>query len=385
MRIAIYHPWIYLKSGLERTILEIYRRSRHSWTIYTSHFDAAGTYPELSEMNVVELPRVSVNRRYGAVINAAARIATTRLEGDHDVLVISCDGLGSLLNFRNHTKPSVCLCFTPLRAVYDEEYRNRHLGRQRWAVPFALTAEQAYRWVDRAAWRRYSGVVCISETVRKRVAAGGLCELERMEVAYPGIPASQIQPSTERENYFLLPGRIMWTKNIELGINAFKSFRQETGRNFRLIIAGMVDQKSEPYFMRLQALAASDPAIEFLINQSDEQLQRLYRRCYATLLTAFNEDLGLTPLEAGCHGKPSIAVARGGPTELIVDGQTGLLVEPEEQAYAAAMTRIAADPARAADMGLQAAERCRRFTWEHYVEWMDDYLEQFNLTTTATD
>ena len=121
MRIAIYHPWIYLKSGLERTILEICRRSRHSWTIYTSHFDAAGTYPELSEMNVVELPRVSVNRRYGAVINAAARIATTRLEGDHDVLVISCDGLGSLINFRNHTKPSVCLCFTPLRAVYDEE------------------------------------------------------------------------------------------------------------------------------------------------------------------------------------------------------------------------------------------------------------------------
>ena len=27
MKIALYHPWIYLKSGLERTILEIARRS----------------------------------------------------------------------------------------------------------------------------------------------------------------------------------------------------------------------------------------------------------------------------------------------------------------------------------------------------------------------
>ena len=66
MKVALYHPWIYLKGGLERTILEIGRRSRHEWLIYTSHYDAAGTFPEMAGLQVREAQRVSVQRSYGA-------------------------------------------------------------------------------------------------------------------------------------------------------------------------------------------------------------------------------------------------------------------------------------------------------------------------------
>lgn len=110
MRVALYHPWVYLKSGLERTLLEIHRRSRHQVTIYTSHYDRDGTYPELARAGVVELPRVSVRRSYGPVIAAAAQIARTRMDPDaFDALVISCDGLGDLLTLRNHDKPVMAL------------------------------------------------------------------------------------------------------------------------------------------------------------------------------------------------------------------------------------------------------------------------------------
>ena len=73
MKVALYHPWIYLKSGLERTILEIARRSRHDWIICTSHFDASGTYPQLQEHSVTEVNRVSVQRSYGAVMQPPGR------------------------------------------------------------------------------------------------------------------------------------------------------------------------------------------------------------------------------------------------------------------------------------------------------------------------
>jgi glycosyltransferase involved in cell wall biosynthesis len=377
MRIAIYHPWIYLKSGLERTLMELYRRSRHRWTLYTSHYDREGTYPELAEMGVVELPKVSVQRKYGAVLRAAATIASTRIDlSQQDALVVSCEGLGDLITVRNRSLPTVCLCFTPLRAVYDPEYRARLLDRVGPLKPLALAFEAGFRFVDRRAWRNYQHVFCISETVKSRVVNGGLFPAEGIELAYAGITGEQIRICDTYEPFFFLPGRVVWTKNIELGIQAFKEFRQRTGSKFELVIAGMVDEKSRPYLEKLHALAAGDPAIRFLHQVSDREMDDLYARCHATLFTAFNEDQGLTPLEAAAHGKPVVAVNRGGPTETVLHGETGLLEVPEPGPFSRAMEALATDPARARAMGRRAAERAKLFTWGEFVERVDRYFDQ---------
>ncbi len=387
MRIAVYHPWVYVKSGLERTLMELHRRSRHQWTIYTSHYDRAGTYPELAEMNVVELPRVSVRRRYGAVLGAARTIASTRIDlSGHDALVVSCDGLGSLLTFRNHDLPVVCLCFTPLRAVYDRAYRARHLGKLGVFKPAALAFEAGWRLVDRAAWRHYDHVFAISETVRARIAAGGLRRAEEVEVAYPGIDADRMRPSDVFEPFFFLPGRIMWTKNLELGIRAFQEFRARTGLPYELRIAGMVDDKSRPYLAQLQALAGGDPAIRFIQGPTDAGMADLYARCQAVLFTPFNEDWGLTPLEAAAHGKPVVAVNAGGATETVLHGETGFLEAPTPAAFSRAMEALARDPDRARAMGRRGVEQARRFTWSAFVARIDDHftrLEQAGASLRA--
>jgi glycosyltransferase involved in cell wall biosynthesis len=375
MRIALYHPWIYVKSGLERTIMEIYGRSRHKWTIFTSHYDSEGTYPELKKMNVVELGRVSVQRRYGAVLRAASKIALTRLDlSDQDAVVVCCDGLGSFINFRNRDVPSICLCFTPLRAVYDEEYRARHLARLGLARPLALAFEYGYRVIDRRAWRHYQRTFCISETVRDRVLRGGLTPAENIEISYAGISGERIRVCPTSEPFFFLPGRIMWTKNLELGISAFQKFRARTGSPWRLVIAGMVDEKSRPYLEKLEGIIGGDPFIEIRRSVSDDEMDDLYARCHAVIFTAFNEDQGLTPLEAAAHGKPVIAVNRGGPTEIVVHGETGLLEAPDPHAFSRAMQVLAQDPKLARVMGARGAERARQFTWSTFVERLDGYF-----------
>ncbi|HTP51287.1 MAG TPA: glycosyltransferase family 4 protein [Anaeromyxobacteraceae bacterium] len=377
MRVAIYHPWIYVRSGLERTIMELYRRSRHRWTILTSHYDRDGTYPDLKEMGVIELPRVSVRRRYGAVLKAAATIAATRLDlSGQDALVVCCDGLGSLLNFRNHAVPSLCLCFTPLRAVYDSEYRARHLARLGAARPLAHLFEVGFRAIDRRAWQRYSHVFCISETVKRRVLEGGLYPPDGIDIAYAGISGERIRLCDTFEPFFFLPGRIVWTKNLELGIRAFLALRARTGFRFELVIAGMVDEKSRPYLARLEALAGGDPAIRILQDVTDDAMDDLYGRCHAVLFTSFNEDQGLTPLEAAAHGKPVIAVNRGGPTETVRNGETGLLVDATTDAFLEAMERLVRDPELARSLGRRGAERARLFTWANFVESIDGYLDR---------
>lgn len=375
MKIAIYHPWIYVKSGLERTIMEIKKRSRHDWTIYTSHYDREATYPELQSMGVIELGRVSVQRRYGAVLRAAWTILRTKLDASrHDALLVCCDGLGSLINFRNCDRPAVCLCFTPLRAVYDTEYRRRHLARFRGLRPLAMLFEFGYRFIDRRAWRHFQYAFCLTETVKKRVLDGKLFPADKIAIAYAGIAGEDIHPSDIFEPFFFLPGRIMWTKNIELGIEAFKMLRRQTSAEVELVVAGMVDEKSRPYLARLKELAGNQP-IRFEANLSDAEMHDYYRRCYGVLFTAFNEDQGLTPLEAGMHGKPVIAVNCGGPTEILRDGVSGYLVSPDVVSFGDAMKNILDHPADARRLGLGGAERCRQFTWDAFVDSIDRHFD----------
>ena len=378
MRVALYHPWIYVKSGLERTILEIARRSRHDWELFTSHYDADGTYPELRQFNVRETGKVSVRRSYGAVLGASAQVAMTRLDLDHaDALLVCCDGVGSLITLRNARRPVVNLCFTPLRAVYDPEYRRRHLARRRpIARALALALEAGYRVVDKVLWRRYRRVVCISQAVRERVDAGGLGSAASTVVLYPGIDEASIHASDRFEPFFFLPGRIMWTKNLELGIEAFHRFRAAGHAQYRLVIAGMVDAKSAAYFERLRGLAEPGGAIDFHIDPTDVQMQDYYQRCTAVLFTAFNEDLGLTPMEAMACGKPVVAVDRGGPREVVEAGVTGYLAEPDPAAFSEAMQRLARDATLARSMGRAGLERVRRFTWGRFVEGLDEVIDQ---------
>jgi len=386
MRVAVYHPWVYLKSGLERTLLELKRRSRHDWTILTSHYDAEGTYPELRDMGVTELKRVSVKRRYGTVIRAAATVVSTRINPkEYDVLVISCEGLGSLLNFRNHSKPVVCLCFTPLRAVYDSFYRSTRfqLVGKKWLLPMIWMAETSFRCIDRLAWRYYSRVFCISEAIKKRVLKARLASPDRIEVAYPGIDRRRIEASDTFEPFFFLPGRIMWTKNVELGIEAFLRLQRQTPCDFELVIAGMVDAKSQPYIKHLRELAAESDKIRFIIGPSDEEMFDLYKRCYATLFTAFNEDLGLTPLEAMTFGKPPIAVRRGGPCETITDRVNGRLTDPTPEAFCTIMSEFVDNPETVRELGRNGPEQAGKFTWDVFVAQIDDYLDQVSRENHA--
>ena len=74
MRVALYYPWIYLTSGAERIILELSGRSRHSWTLFTSHFAPEQTFQvfEKPDSTVVTMSPY----RLGDHPNISAGIAT---------------------------------------------------------------------------------------------------------------------------------------------------------------------------------------------------------------------------------------------------------------------------------------------------------------------
>lgn len=380
LRIAVYYPWVYLTSGAERTLLELARRSRHEIVIFTSRYEARATYPGLQDVDIRVLDAVSVHRSPLQVALSAFRILFRRIDlRGFDALLVICEGLGDLVVLRNRGIPAYNLCLTPLRIVFDPVYRATHLARVSGIERIAIRAGSvAFRWIDRLAWRRYRKVFPISAEVKRRIEAGGLAPASKLRVLHPGVDLDAFTPSTDHDRTFFVPGRIMWTKNLELAIEGFHRFRESAPEpgSWRLRIAGIVDEKSLPYLERLRAIAGADPAIEFRIHPSDEEMQSFYRTCFATLFTAFNEDWGLVILEAMASAKPCIALDRGGPREIVRHGDDGLLAEPEPAAFAAAMLRLVSEPELRQRIASRGPASAARFGWQPFVDALDDALEE---------
>jgi len=381
LNVALYYPWLYLKSGGERTVSEILRRSRHNWTIMTNRYEADSTFDSLRGAKIVELPSVSVQRSFYHVASAARQMLGQKLDmADQDALVVFCEGLGDMVVFRNHDIPVICFCLTPLRAAFDPFYQEQYLkmhGNQ-WFRRLALKlGAAAFRVADRRAWKYYTHVFAISQEVKRRIVNGNLHPADKISLIYPGIDLSQLNPSGIYEKNFLLCGRIMWTKNIELGIDAILDLqaRRADLRDFTLTIAGFVDQKSRPYLAKLRERAAGCSQIKFVESPSDEELFRLYQSCYAVLYTPLNEDWGLVPLEGMALEKPVITVNRGGPQETVVHGETGFLLDAQPEVFSAALEMLADDPARVRRMGKAGRIHVQRYEWTRFCTILDEYLD----------
>jgi glycosyltransferase involved in cell wall biosynthesis len=88
-----------------------------------------------------------------------------------------------------------------------------------------------------------------------------------------------------------------------------------------------------------------------------EQLDRFIPWADLVVLPSFTEGLPNVPLEAAAAGRPVVATAVGGTPEVVVDGETGLLVPPGQPVVMAeAINRLLGDPAMRTTMGEAARE-----------------------------
>jgi glycosyltransferase involved in cell wall biosynthesis len=97
-----------------------------------------------------------------------------------------------------------------------------------------------------------------------------------------------------------------------------------------------------------------------------DELEGLYKRAAVVACPSHREGFGVVCMEAMAHGRPVVASAVGGFLDLVVDGETGLLVPPGDVgALRAALERLLGDADLRRRMGEAARERIRaRFAWD---------------------
>ncbi|HOE36286.1 MAG TPA: glycosyltransferase [Kiritimatiellia bacterium] len=103
-----------------------------------------------------------------------------------------------------------------------------------------------------------------------------------------------------------------------------------------------------------------------------EDMPVLYRQLDVLFLPARRDPLPRVVMEAMCHGLPVVASRVDGIPEMVVDGETGILVEPENvEGFAEALARLLADPELRHRMGTAGHARAQEiFTIEAYRDAM---------------
>lgn len=176
------------------------------------------------------------------------------------------------------------------------------------------------------------------------------------------------------DGFFLVAGRMASGERYKGHDQILEALPAVPGA--RLVVAGDGDDRR-----RLEEKAAAlglGEAVAFTGFVNETTLAELYRRCTAFVMPSRGEGFGLVYLEAMRAGKPVLAARGSAAEEIVRDGETGVLVDPDDrEELTAALTRLLAEPAAARRMGEAGRGRWQRdFGHERFRERLRPSLER---------
>lgn len=259
-------------------------------------------------------------------------------------------------------KLHLCYMLTPTRYLWNKT----HLYRQQGFVAnnpltrmiAAPLMSRLRRW-DYYAGQRPDQIVAISKTVSHRVEK--YYRRPADAVIYP--PVSQLTsgnpvPEEVDTPYFLVVSRLVPYKRIDLAVQAFN----QLGKN--LVIVGDGSQ-----YRHLKQMAK--PNVKLVGKVSQSRLASFFEHA-SGLVFPSEEDFGIVCLEAQSLGKGVIAYNKGGASETVIHGKTGVLFESQTvESLITAIQDFEKQNFKKSDISKNAkaySERVFRNNFKNYVE-----------------
>ena len=147
--------------------------------------------------------------------------------------------------------------------------------------------------------------------------------------------------------------------------------------NARYVVVGDGGYRDKLVQMAMESPARD--AIEFTGPVSDAEKWKWYRKCSLFVMPSTIEGFGIVYLEANAFGKPVIGGNVMGVPEAVVDGETGLLVDPlDVDAIADAIIGLLQNSSEARRLGENGRKRAERdYSWRANAE---QFLELVRMT-----
>jgi len=353
LKIAVVHEWLDARSGSEITFEAIARS-----------FPAADLYALTVEPDVpfdfggrtvrTTLLDQPIARRKRAATLPIMPLAWRWLGApvDYDVVITSSHAFAKCFPATKHAR-HFDYCHTPMRYVWMPELDGR-------SPALAKPIQRLLRSVDRSSARTVDHFAANSAEVTDRIER---FYGRRATIIAPPVDTDFYTPgeSDEDDRHVFAVSRHIEYKRLDLAIEA------SIAAGMPIVVGG-----DGPLRSSLMRDYGSERLVTFTGRLSPHDLREHYRRATALVFPAF-EDFGIVPVEAQACGTPVIAFKRGGSTDTIVDGVTGVLVPVQTvDAFADAIKRVAAG-----DLQLRAAacrENAVRFGHDRFRNEMRSWV-----------
>jgi glycosyltransferase involved in cell wall biosynthesis len=215
-----------------------------------------------------------------------------------------------------------------------------------------------YRWAERLVKAVTTVTICVAESERASGLAARSCDEETTVVIPNGVDLRAPRPRRRRDSgppRIVSVGRLQEPKDPLTLVRALGSLR---GRSFAALIVG--EGPDRPAVVAELRRLGLGRATELAGARHD--VPELLAAADIFVLSTRSEGLPLSILEAMSAGLPVVASRVGGIPELVVDGETGLLVPPGDPAsLAAAIERLLEDPGLRDRLGAAGRARLEEF------------------------
>lgn len=314
IKVALVHDWLTGQRGGEK-VLEVLAEIFPEAPIYTLFHFRGSQIEEIEKRNIQtsflqKLPLLENKYRfYLPLFPLAAELFDLQ---DFDLVISSshCVAKGVI---PHPDALHICYVHSPVRYAWNQYFS--YFSPQRLSFFSRLFIPPVIHYLrlwDESASHRVDCFIANSKNVARRIEK---YYRRQAEVIHPPVDTQffKIGEEGNQKDYYLIVSALVPYKRIDLAIEAFNQ------KSIPLRIVGQ-----GPDYKKLKKRARSN--ILFLGSLRPQDLLKAYQSATVLILPG-EEDFGITSLEAQACGIPVIAYGRGGATETVIPGKTGLFFQ----------------------------------------------------------
>jgi len=239
--------------------------------------------------------------------------------------------------------------------------------------PYGVLGRNAWQMLERDAYLSADHVFATSTVTAESVISHYGVGRERVSVVGAGsnfhpLPALRARPRTSE---ILFVGRDWGRKGGPELLAAFEKVRQDIPEA-RLIVTGILE-------------VPAGPGVEMVGMQDRRQLADRFESAAVFCMPSRFDPFPNTLMEAMAYSLPCVSTTTAGIPELVLDGQTGLLVQPGDiDGLARALLRVLRDDDLADRLGRACRIRVEReLTWDRVVDRMKPVFDRMGVSPAA--
>lgn len=359
MRIAIFHNYMDNIGGAERVGLTLARELKGD--IYSTVVNQDAIKKMGFDIEVKKIGWIPANPPFRQQLSSM-RFRYFKPKEKYDYYIIGGDwAVSGAVN----NKPNLWYAHSPIREIWDLYEYTRQNNVRSFMSPFFDLWVRYNRYLNRKYVNHVEKIVCNSINTRNRIKK----YLKRDAIVInPPIETSKFHYK-KTGDYWLSVNRLIAHKRVDLQMKALEKLPDE-----KLIVVGSYEKSVhfQEYVNHLRRMKPENVTLLHWVNF--DKLAELYANCKGFITTSYNEDFGMTAVEAMASGKPVIAPNEGGYKETVIDGITGRLIDNiDENKLAEAIIEIGNDPKKYKSSCLKQAQK---FDTKIFIKKIRRLLEQ---------